>query len=122
MLNTDLHARLASLQPESTVRLAQLCELAEHQTDRELLAQCRDYLQALFKGETWQAIRPVDAREQAFLAFTEQFAIAVSGVEDAQVQALLAHASADEVYNFVNALYVIDMTARLEMVTARVLP
>ena len=37
------------------------------------------------------------------------------------VNKLLEYASADEVYNFASALYVVDMTRRLELVAGKVL-
>ncbi|ARN75821.1 hypothetical protein [Oceanicoccus sagamiensis] len=63
----------------------------------------------------------MSAKEQAFIAFTEQFIVSVGTMTDEQVQRLLAFASADEVYAFVNALYVTDMSRRLELVAGRVL-
>jgi hypothetical protein len=43
-------------------------------------------------------------------------------MKDEQVQDLLMFASADEVYAFVNSIYVTDMAKRLELVAAKVLP
>jgi hypothetical protein len=60
-------------------------------------------------------------KEHAFIAFTEQFTSSVSTMSDEQVEGLLQFASADEVYAFVNAIYVTDMSLRLELVAGRVL-
>ena len=43
-------------------------------------------------------------------------------MSDTQVARLQEFASADEVYAFVNALYVSEMAKRLELVALRVLP
>ena len=73
-------------------------------------------------AEAWNGIAfPRLLFNTAFIAFTEQFATSVSTLTDAQVARLLESASEDEVYGFVNALYVLDMSRRLDLVVGRIL-
>ena len=121
VLTPDIEQRLQVLQPEAATHLTRINQLARDSTDRDLLDLCRDYLLALLANRDWKPPQPPTEREAAFLAFTEQFATAVSGMEDAQVEALLRFAEPDEVYNFVNSLYVTDMSTRLQLVLKEVL-
>src|SRR4051812_41474337 len=59
--------------------------------------------------------------ERACLAFVEQTVMDVSGVRDADVEALREHFDTDGLYNFVAAVYVVEFTQRLEMVTQALL-
>lgn len=121
MLATETLNRLEKLQPDITKQLHTITQLAPQTTDPELLALCQSYIDATLYLQTWTPARQLTAKEQAFIAFTEQFITSVSSMSDAQVERLLQFASADEVYAFVNALYVTDMSRRLELVTERVL-
>lgn len=121
MLSQTLQQRLTTLHPEGSSALTRLSELAPASTDPALLDLCGSMVDALLDNRTWQPPHALTPREQAFTAFTEQFVTAVSGTTDQQVQRLLEFASDDEVYNFVNALYVVDMTRRLERVAGRLL-
>jgi alkylhydroperoxidase family enzyme len=59
--------------------------------------------------------------ERAHLAFTEQFVFSVGDVTKEQVDALLEHASAEDVHSFVAALYSVELTQRIDMVARVVL-
>ena len=117
-----VHQRLAELHPEAAADLARMQELAYETFDPGVLALCRDYLGALLESRPWDRPPGLSAREQAFLDLTEQFVTAVSAVTDEQVERLLQHASAEEVYAFFNALYVVEMSHRLQRVVSEVLP
>jgi alkylhydroperoxidase family enzyme len=81
-------------------------------------AQPREKVQAL---EEWPTSPLFSDAERAHLAFTEQFVTAVASVSDADVDALLAHAEPQEVFEFISALYVLEMRRRLDMTTRAVL-
>ncbi len=117
MLSPTVSDRLEALQPEALAKLAAVNQFARRASDPALLELCSGYIEAALRCEDWQMPEGgLSGRERAFIAFTEQFVTAVSTLESSSVTNLLQYASADEVYAFVHALYVIDMTLRLDMV------
>ncbi len=122
MLSGPVAQRLEALQPDTTAHLQRINQLSREGLDGPLFALCEGCLDAALRGELW---RPpaggLDERQRAFIDFTEQFASSVSTLQAEQVSRLLDFASADEVYGFVHALYVADMTRRLELVAGEVL-
>ena len=114
-------ARLEELQPETTAELCNVTRLAPEATDAQLLELCAGYIDAALLLQVWNPPHALTDREQAFIAFTEQFVSSVSTMSDAHVARLQQFASADEVYAFVSALYVTDMHRRLEIVAGRML-
>lgn len=121
MLSTSVGNRLEELHPDIVPALQKIIRRAQDSPDAALLALCADYIEAALRNQLWQPPHPLSARERDFIAFTEQFVTSVGTMEDAQVTRLLQHATADEVYAFVDAIYVLDMTARLELVAGQVL-
>ena len=63
----------------------------------------------------------LDAAHVAQLEFAEQFAFTVGSVTDAQVEALRAWLTDDELWAFVAAIYELDMELRLARVAEAVL-
>lgn len=121
MISEPVRARLASLHPEGAVQLARINQLAFEATDPALLDLCAGYIDSLLQDQSWVPPHSLTPREQVFVAFTEQFVTSVSTLADTQVERLLEFASEDEVYGFVNALYVLDMSRRLDLVVGRLL-
>jgi hypothetical protein len=121
MISEPVRKRLASLHPEASAQLARINQLALEATDPDLLDLCTGCIDSLLQEKSWVPPHPLTPREQAFTAFTEQFATSVSSLTDAQVARLLEFDSEDEVYAFVNALYVADMSRRLDLVAGRIL-
>ncbi|WP_162794590.1 carboxymuconolactone decarboxylase family protein [Nocardioides houyundeii] len=58
--------------------------------------------------------------ERACLSLTEQFVLAVSSVTQADIDALKPTWSDDQIYDFVMALYVADMSSRASLVLGSV--
>jgi hypothetical protein len=113
--------RLQELQPETTAELCNITRLAPEATDAQLLELCAGYIDAALLLQVWTPPHALTEKEQAYIAFTEQFVSSVGTMSEAQVARLQQFASADEVYTFVNALYVTDMHRRLEIVAGRML-
>jgi hypothetical protein len=113
--------RLAELQPEATSILVAARSAAATSTDDAVLSLCRDYIESILLGKPWLP-PPLSRREQAFVSFTEQFMISVGSMSDRQVAELLEYATADEVYAFVNAMFTMEMSRRVELVSEVVLP
>lgn len=110
-------ASISRLQPEA----AGLLQRAQRRSGADRLALCRDRIEATLAGAEPPAAEGLDALTLAQLDFAEQFAFAVSSITDAQVQALRAHLTDDELWAFVAAVYELDMSVRLERVAAAVL-
>ncbi len=71
--------------------------------------------------DNWAASDVFSPLERAALEFTEQFVISVSTVSDEQVEALRAQLGDEKTYAFAAAVYVIEMSERLRMVSGAVL-
>ncbi len=122
MLPANVAVTLEQLHPDIAGQLHNIVDLSQQVTDRALLELCCSYIEAALLCQDWQAPeRSLSDKEQAFIAFSEQFAMSVSTMTRGQVEHLLEFASADEVYAFVHALYVNDMRLRLEIVAREVL-
>jgi alkylhydroperoxidase family enzyme len=82
------------------------------------LAIDADKLAAL---DDWAESPLFDARERAYLDFTEQFVTSVSEITDAQVEALREYDDQMSVRIFVAALYVLELSQRAAIVSDVVL-
>jgi alkylhydroperoxidase family enzyme len=71
---------------------------------------------------SWWGSPAFSRRERAALAFTEQFLFAVSGICDNDIDALLVDRSPAEVYALVSAVYVVEMTIRVNLAARLALP
>lgn len=66
----------------------------------------------------WPTAPVFDERDRDCIAFTEQFVIDVGGLSDEQAAAAQRHFDPGTFYAFVNAVWVMDLGQRLEMVSA----
>jgi alkylhydroperoxidase family enzyme len=107
---------LGVLHPEGAAALRRMIEEAWRATDPALLVLCRRRILEVF-GAAGPPEGPFTPVEEAHLELTEQFARAVSGVTDEQIAALRAYDDDRSVYSFVAALYVVDMSERLDLLT-----
>ncbi len=122
MLSTHVSERLGELAPAAAAELRNITSMAEEVTDPDLLQLCTAYIDAVLMCRDWQPPEGgLDDRQQAFIAFSEKFATSVSGIDSADVARLRDFATDDEVYAFVHALYVADMSRRLDIVGREVL-
>lgn len=130
---------LRSLQPDGAAELALVNKAAWESTDPELLELCRCLIVAMLEENSIhrvddpvvpcvgkEKIAALDDRatsvafsplERAALEFTEQFVISVSTMSDEQVEALRSHLGDEKTYAFSAALYVIEMTERLRIIS-----
>jgi hypothetical protein len=122
MLSSEVSARLDALQPDAAGELRTIDRMSLEVTDPALLALCTGYMEAAMRCRDWHPPKQgLTEREQAFIDFTEQFVTSVSTLEEGAVTRLLDFATADEIYAFVHAMYVTDMTLRLQIVGQEVL-
>jgi hypothetical protein len=117
----DTLERVRELHPDGAAQLAHLNAVASRVTDPELLELCLTCADTMLRGASYEVPSGLGARERSALDFTEQFVTSVGDVSDEQVQALLEHHSPEELYGFIGALYVRELTRRVELVAGRVL-
>lgn len=92
--------------------------------DRALAERSPAALEAGLSEETvdalarWPSSDLFDETDRACLGLAEQFVIDVSGVTDRDVQPVLERLGPEGLYGFVQALWVWDMTQRLELALA----
>ena len=134
---------LRKLQPDGTAQLTLMNKAAWEATDPGLLELCRCLIVATLGGnasrransldapavspdkiavlDDWTASDVFSPLERAALEYTEQFVISVSSMSDQQVEALRSHLGDEKTYAFAAALYVVEMTERLRMVSGVVI-
>jgi hypothetical protein len=71
--------------------------------------------QKLRSLEGWSDAEVYTPAERACLAFVDQFVFYVADVSNELIDDLLRHLHPDEVYGFVNAVYVLDAVRRLSL-------
>jgi hypothetical protein len=138
-MSLDLHEHLRALADESTTRLDELNEVAWSSTAAPTLELCRLRIADLLGDERglarrtpaaagvdeakvaalpdWRNSGLFTAAERARLGFTEQFVVSVSSLSDSDVDPLRPDADDLDIYLFVNAIYVLDMTTRVDLMT-----
>lgn len=87
----------------------------------EDLPHCREAVTALLQGRDPAYDHELSRLEEAQCAFSQQFALSVSDVDDALVDALTAHLTEAEVWRFTVAVYLIDLDVRVSLVAGAVL-
>lgn len=131
---------LEDLHPGGAREMTRLDAAAWKHSDPELLMLCAVRVAQMLGGDAGRNVGPVviDERrlaslaswdtsplftetERAHLSFTEQFVTSVRDISDADVSALLAQASPEQVRSFVAALYVVEMEQRVDLVGSVVL-
>jgi len=128
---TEAHAwrapeRLRTRRPEATALLERVSALTNEVVDPLLLGLIRSAVAALIGNDrlitqnTTTTTRTSDA-DLDCLAFTEQFVIDVSGIDDAHRESLARHVPADRMRAFVTAIYITEFTQRLELMSRALL-
>jgi alkylhydroperoxidase family enzyme len=114
--------RLEELQPDSAAQLRRAREAGRAEVaDAELLELCMGRIDAMLSGGEWSEPGELGERERAYLDFAEQFSLSVGDIPEAQVEALLAFDSDEDVCRFVGALYPLELSRRVELVASEVL-
>jgi hypothetical protein len=138
-----INEKLRGLQPDAAAALTRMNETAWEAADPGLLELCRCLIVSMLDaGAPRRAANPAapaptadqiaalgawrdsdlfSPLERAALEFTEQFVVSVSSVTDEQVEALRSRLGDEKTYAFAAALYVIEMSERLCIVSAAVL-
>jgi hypothetical protein len=101
---------------EAQAALERMVDEAWKATDPNVLARCRHRIRELFGVEN---PAPRDDNDP-YLELTDQFVRSVSGVTNEQIEALRRLGDDESVFAFVAALYVVDMSERLDLVLATI--
>ena len=122
LVSPDTQHHLQSKHPEAATELDKLRQVLEDSSlDARLLALCGDYIEATLRESKWTPPDSTSELESACLAVCEQFMSSVANISEEQIAALRQHLSTDEVYNLMYAIYLIEMSKRLDLTFERVL-
>jgi alkylhydroperoxidase family enzyme len=114
-----LAAPLRALRPEATALLDVACARAWDAVDSELLDALRTRAAVLLGHPDGRRVDAADPAIAGCLEFAEQFVIDVSGIGEAEREALGRHVNGDAVTDLVRALFLVEYALRLELVSAR---
>jgi alkylhydroperoxidase family enzyme len=114
-----LAAQLRALRPEATGLLDVACARAWGAVDHELLGALRTRAAVLLGHPDGRRVVAEDATVSACLEFAEQFVLDVSGIGEADREALRRHLDDDAVTDVVRALFLVEYALRLELVSTR---
>lgn len=117
--------RVAALDPELPAALDAAVAAASATVDERLVDLVERRVAVLLGDEearaAWSDADPRDEAAQACANLVDQFVIDVSGVTDADVAAVAAHLPSAQLLGFVSALYVVELTQRIDLALAAVL-
>ncbi len=122
MISKDSLQHIEELHAPIAKQLKTLISVAEDQIDPDLLRLTVERVDAelLLKSRETDS-HLLTGKEKAWAEFADQFVISVSAINDSHVKAISGDMTADEMYVLAHALYVIDMSRRLDMVLEKVL-
>ena len=122
LVNPETRSTLEAHHPEALGELDRLAETLDGSSlDPALLDLCQSYVAASLAGQTWSAGRDLSDLESDCIKVCEQFMVSVANMTDEQVALLSRHLSADDVYNLMYAIYLLEMSERLKLVLKGVL-
>ncbi len=122
LVNSELRTTLQAHHPEALQELDNLADTIDNAgLDPALLDGCQSFFAATLRGEDWSAGREFSDLESDCLAVCEQFSVSVSSMSDDQLAALARHVSPDQLYNLMYAIYLIEMSERLNLTLRGVL-
>lgn len=122
LINTATRQRLEALHPEAATEIANLeLVLDSSALNQDVLTLCADYVDATLAGDAWEAPASAGDLGNACLDVCEQFMISVADIREEQIRALRNHLTTDDVYNLMSAIYLIEMSRRLDHTLERVL-
>ena len=125
-MSSEGRAAVSRWAPEPAAALAEVERVARETVDARTLELVRDRVASLLglgssTRDDWRSSSDLDERDRALLGFVEQFVFSVSSMGDADVNALLAHVSPEQLHELSNVVWAVDLTTRLDRVAAAVL-
>lgn len=120
--NVATRQRLQVHHPEAASEIDNLQRvLADASINADLLELCAAYFDVALAGQEWSPPAPLSDLEQACIDVCEQFMISVSDIREEQIALLRRHLTTDDVYNLMSAIYLIEMSKRLDLTLERVI-
>ena len=125
-MTSEGRAAIARWAPEPAAGLAEVERVVGETVDARTLELVRDRVTGLLglgpaALDDWRSSSELDERDRALLGFVEQFVFSVSSMGDDDVTALLDHVSPTQLHEISNAVWAVDLTARLDRVAGAVL-
>jgi alkylhydroperoxidase family enzyme len=117
--HVGLAAPLRALRPEATGLLDVACARAWDAVDPQLLDALRSRAAVLLGHRDGRRVDAADPTVAACLEFAEQFVIDVSGIGEAERDALRRQLDEDAVTDVVRAFFLVEYALRLELVSTR---
>ncbi len=122
LINPATRRRLESLHPEVATEIANLERVLDDSSlDPNLLTLVGDYFDTALREESWTPPDSLGELEADCLAVCEQFMVSVSDLNESQMAALARHLGPDDLYNLMYAIYLIEMSKRLDLTLERTL-
>jgi alkylhydroperoxidase family enzyme len=122
-IDSPLPGALSKLRPEAVALLVLANECAQSVVDPDLLALIRLRIDSLI-GHGSLAQNPLSEGdsgltdgESVAVSFAEQFIIDVSGIRDSDRESLVEYFPGEAMREFITALYILECTYRLSLVT-----
>ncbi len=123
LINSATRERLEVHHPEAAGEIANLERVLDGTSlDPGLLALCADYFDTVLSGGIWESASSLSELETACLRVCAQFSVSVSDMREKHIEPLRQHLNADDVYNLMSAIYLIEMSKRLDLTLEKVLP
>ncbi|MEO1081172.1 MAG: hypothetical protein AAFY29_16555 [Pseudomonadota bacterium] len=113
---------LMTLQPATAARFRAALDAVLPYSERAVLELAMRHLRAAQEREVCPLPTHATEFERAVVNFADQFAVSVSSLEHAQVDALISLSNSAAVSALANAIYLIDAGLRLQLVVPSVLP
>ena len=122
LIKPETRRHLQGSHPQVATELGNLSQILDRTAlDEGLLSLCGDYFEAALRGQDWAPQKPLTEFESACLDVCAQFMLSVANVNDEHIAALSRHRSADDVYNLMCAIYLIEASKRLDLTLERML-
>lgn len=112
---------IAALLPEVAASRREMEEVARRRVEPGLLDLAERVIEMNLTGTVGVDFGRLDDRSRAFARLAEQFVVSVADIDDAHIVDTLRYESAESVYDFICALYVIESARRVDLVAAVVL-
>ena len=122
LIKPETRGHLQASHPQAATQLDNLRQTLDRTSlDEGLLSLCSNYFEAALRGQDWAPPEPPTELEAAILDVCTQFMLSVADISDEQIAALSRHLNADDVYNLMCAIYLIEASKRLDLTLERML-
>lgn len=123
LVKPETHQRLQARHAQAATQIDNLQQvLGRTALDARVLSLCSDYFEAALREQDWSPSHDLTGLETACLDVCAQFMLSVASVGDEHIAALNRFLTADEVYNLMYAIYLIEASKRLDLMLEGMTP